>query len=424
MRLLYTLLLALLTPLIVLRLLLKSRALPAYRQRIGERFGHVARPQAGVAVWVHAVSVGESLAALPLIQALVAEHGERRVWVTTTTPTGSERVTQALGASVLHSYAPYDLPTVVARFLDRARPAKVVVMETELWPNLFHACARRGIPLLIANARLSPRSFKGYGRVAGFARATLADTAHIAAQSALDAERFRALGAPRVSVVGNLKFDLALPEAQLARGARIRAALGASRPVWIAASTHEGEEEIALAAQRQVLKTLPGALLILVPRHPQRFDAVARLVERSGLSLLRRSALDFPADAATPAAGESPQVLLGDSMGEMLAYLAASDLAYVGGSFVPVGGHNILEPAALGKPVLFGPQMHNFLPARELLLGCEAAQELAEPSALAEALLSLLANPARRQAMGAAGAAAVAANRGALQRLLALVAAA
>jgi 3-deoxy-D-manno-octulosonic-acid transferase len=424
MRLLYTLLLTLLTPLIVLRLLLKSRELPAYRQRIAERFGQVARPPQGVAAWVHAVSVGESLAALPLIEALVAEHGERRVWVTTTTPTGSERVTAALGERVIHSYAPYDLPTVVARFLDRARPAKVVVMETELWPNLFRACARRGIPLLIANARLSPRSYKGYGRVAGFTRATLADTAHIAAQSALDAERFTALGAPRVSVVGNLKFDLALPEAQLARGVRIRAALGATRPVWIAASTHEGEEEIALAAQLQLLKTLPGALLILVPRHPQRFDAVARLVERAGLRLLRRSALDFPADAATPAPGAPPQVLLGDSMGEMLAYLEASDLALVGGSFVPVGGHNILEPAALGKPVLFGPQMHNFLPARELLLGCEAAQELAEPSALAEAVLSLLTDPARRQAMGAAGASAIAANRGALQRLLSLVAAA
>lgn len=424
MRLLYTLLLTLLTPLIVLRLLLKSRELPAYRQRIGERFGHVARPPEGVAVWVHAVSVGESLAALPLIKALVAQHGERRVWVTTTTPTGSERVTAALGESVIHSYAPYDLPTVVARFLDRARPAKVVVMETELWPNLFRACARRGIPLLIANARLSPRSFKGYGRVAGFTRATLADTAHIAAQSALDAERFAALGAPGVSVAGNLKFDLALPEAQLARGQRIRAALGATRPVWIAASTHEGEEEIALAAQLQLLRTLPTALLILVPRHPQRFDAVARLAERAGLRLLRRSALDFPADGATPAPGEPPQVLLGDSMGEMLAYLEASDLAFVGGSFVPVGGHNVLEPAALGKPVLFGPQMHNFLPARELLLGCEAAQELAEPSALAEAVLALLADPARRRTMGAAGAAAVAANRGALQRLLDLVAAA
>ncbi|ROH86479.1 3-deoxy-D-manno-octulosonic acid transferase [Stagnimonas aquatica] len=424
MRLLYTLLLTLLTPLIVLRLLLKSRELPAYRRRIGERFGRVPRPPQGVAVWVHAVSVGESLAALPLIEALIAEHGERRVWVTTTTPTGSERVTAALGGRVIHSYAPYDLPTVVARFLDRARPAKVVVMETELWPNLFRACARRGIPLLIANARLSPRSYKGYGRVAGFTRATLTDTAHIAAQSALDAERFTALGAPRVSVVGNLKFDLALPEAQRARGQRIRAALGATRPVWIAASTHEGEEEIALAAQLQVLRTLPTALLILVPRHPQRFDAVARLVERAGLRLLRRSALDFPTDAATPAPGEPPQVLLGDSMGEMLAYLEASDLAFVGGSFVPVGGHNILEPAALGKPVLFGPQMHNFLPARELLLGSEAALELAEPSALAETLLALFADPARRRAMGQAGAVAIAANRGALQRLLALVAAA
>lgn len=419
MRLLYTLLLTLLTPLILVRLWLKGRELPAYRQRVGERFGRVTPAPEGIAVWVHAVSVGESLAALPLIKALVAKHGERRVWVTTTTPTGSERVIAALGDTVRHSYAPYDLPTVVARFLDRTRPQKLVVMETELWPNLFRACARRGIPILIANARLSPRSFKGYGRVAGFTRATLADTAHIAAQSPLDAERFRALGAPQVSVAGNLKFDLAIPDAQLARGQRIRADLGAGRPVWIAASTHEGEDEIALAAQAQVLKHLPETLLILVPRHPQRFDAVAQRVERVGLSLLRRSALDFPDSGSNPA---TPQVLLGDSMGEMLAYLEASDLAFVGGSFMPVGGHNILEPAALGKPVLFGPQMHNFLPARELLLGVGAAQELTDPSELAEAVQRLLAVPAERLRMGEAGRAAVAANRGALQRLLALLA--
>jgi len=419
MRLLYTLLLTLLTPLILLRLWLKGRELPAYRQRIGERFGRVTPAPEGIAVWVHAVSVGESLAALPLIKALVAQHGERRVWVTTTTPTGSERVIAALGDTIRHSYAPYDLPTVVARFLDRTRPRKLVVMETELWPNLFRACARRGIPILIANARLSPRSFQGYGRVAGFTRLTLADTAHIAAQSMLDAERFRALGAPQVSVAGNLKFDLAIPDAQLARGQRIRAALGAHRPVWIAASTHEGEDEIALAAQAQVLKQWPETLLILVPRHPQRFDAVAKLVQRAGLSLQRRSALDFPDAASNPA---TAQVLLGDSMGEMLAYLEASDLAFVGGSFVPVGGHNILEPAALGKPVLFGPQMHNFLPARELLLGIGAAQELTDPSELAEAVQRLLAGPAERLRRGEAGRAAVAANRGALQRLLALLA--
>ena len=222
-----------------------------------------------------------------------------------------------------------------------------------------------------------------------------------------------------MSVAGNLKFDLAIPEAQLARGRRIRAALGAGRPVWIAASTHEGEDEIALAAHSQVLKSLPEALLILVPRHPQRFDTVARLIERSGLRLLRRSALDFPEDGAAATTGV--QVLLGDSMGEMLAYLEAGDLAFVGGSFVPVGGHNILEPAALGRPVLFGPHMHNFLPARELLLGVGAAQELADPSTLGESVQQLLSAPAQRRSMGEAGHAAVAANRGALQRRLALI---
>lgn len=415
MRLLYTALLYLLTPFVLLRLLWRSRQLPDYRRRIGERFGLVPRPAQDVAVWVHAVSVGESLAAMPLIRALVERHGRGRVLVTTTTPTGSARVREALGEQVLHVYAPYDLPGAVARCVDRFRPQRVVIMETELWPNLFRALRRRGVPLVIANARLSPRSFKGYGRVRGFAAATLADCSHIAAQSEADAERFRMLGAPtqRVSAIGNLKFDQSAPEAQLEAGRALRERLGASRPVWIAASTHEGEEEIVLAAHRELRRTLPEALLLLVPRHPQRFDGVARLVERSGLSGRRRSTLETE-DVASAA------VLLGDSMGEMFMYFAAADVAFVGGSLVPVGGHNVLEPALLGKPVLFGPHMHNFVAARELLLGADAAVEVSERS-LADSLAVLLTDAQRRQRMGEAGYAAVAANRGARERLLVLI---
>lgn len=417
MRLLYTLLLTLLTPLIVLRLWLKGRQLPAYRQRIAERFAHV--PRQPVAVWVHAVSVGEALAAVPMIKALIAQHGERQVWVTTTTPTGSERVQAALGASVVHSYAPYDLPWIVRRFLARAQPKQVVIMETELWPNLFAALKARGIPLTIANARLSPRSFKGYGRVGGFARSVLSAVSTVAAQSPLDAQRFAALGAPNVLTVGNIKFDFPLPTAQLQAGQALRQQLGwavpLAVPVWAAVSTHEGEEAAALAAHALLCKTLPEARLILVPRHPQRFEAVAALIQKTGLRWQRRS------DVAATAHNPSPQILLGNSMGEMFTYLAAADAVFVGGSLVPVGGHNVLEPAALALPVLFGPQMHNFLAARDLLLAADAAQQVADAAALAEALRELFQHPARAQAMGQAGATAVAANQGALARLLALL---
>jgi len=416
MRSLYTLLLYLLTPVVLLRLAWRGLELRDYWYRWNERFGFVTAAREPVAVWVHAVSVGESLAAMPLIHALIDRHGERRVLVTTTTPTGSARVRAQLGQRVLHSYAPYDLPDVVARFLARMRPQQVVVMETELWPNLFHALAQRGIPLTIANARLSPRSFRGYSRVRGFAAATLADCTRIAAQSEADAQRFLSLGAPRVGVMGNIKFDMAVPEAQIQLGRRLRAALGAQRPTWIAASTHEGEEEAAIDAHRHLLQTHPDALLVLVPRHPQRFDGVARMVEKSGLRLQRRSALRLEAPRV-----DAPQLLLGDSMGEMFAYFAAAEVAFVGGSLVPVGGHNVLEPAALGLPVLFGPQMHNFMAARDLLLEAQAALQVADAAGLAAQLAALLGDPERRAAMGVAGREAVAANRGALQRLLALL---
>ncbi|MEW6166999.1 MAG: lipid IV(A) 3-deoxy-D-manno-octulosonic acid transferase [Pseudomonadota bacterium] len=417
MRPIYSLLLYLLTPFVLLRLLWRSRQLPEYRRRIGERFGWVPRPAQDVAVWVHAVSVGETLAALPLIRALIERHGERRVLVTTTTPTGSARVREALGDRVLHVYAPYDLPHVVARFIRRMQPQRAVIMETELWPNLFRELRRRGVPLVVANARLSPRSFAGYGRVRAFTAATLADCTHIAAQSEADAQRFRALGAPdeRVSVMGNIKLDQTAPQDQLERGQALRERLGGQRPAWVAASTHEGEEEIALAAHRELLRAQPGALLILVPRHPQRFDAVARQIEKAGLAYVRRSALETIPDSRFPI-----PVLLGDSMGEMFMYFAACDVAFVGGSLVPIGGHNVLEPALLGKPVLFGPHMHNFVAARELLMAVDAAVEIRAAS-LADALAALLADPQRRARMGGAGHAAVAANRGARERLLALI---
>ena len=285
-------------------------------------------------------------------------------------------------------------------------------METELWPNLFRAARNRDVPLLVANARLSPRSFRGYSRVRGFAAETLQNCALIAAQSEHDAMRFKSLGAPRVEVMGNIKFDLTVPADQVEAGAELRERFGAARPVWIAASTHEGEEVAALDAHRELRKHFPDAVLILVPRHPQRFDTVWGLIDRSRLRGARRQWNN--ADAHT-------EVLLGDSMGEMFTYLAASDVVFVGGSFAAVGGHNILEPAAIGKPVLFGPQMHNFLPSRTLLLSLGAAVEVPYAAKLGPELIALFGNAERRRRMGADGRAAIAANRGALRRLIGLL---
>jgi 3-deoxy-D-manno-octulosonic-acid transferase len=404
MRLLYTLLLSVLTPLILLRLWWKGRVLPAYRQRIGERFAAV--PPASVKVWLHAVSVGEVLAAAPLVQALCKQHGARQVWVTTTTPTGSAQV-QRLFPEVCHSYAPYDLPWVVKRFLSRCQPQQVVIMETELWPNLFHVLKQQSIPLFVVNARLSPRSFRGYGRVSGFCRQVLSACTHVAAQSEADAQRFRALGARAVSHVGNLKLEVNIPAEQVRQGLADKPALA-----WIAASTHEGEEALALQVHQQVLKQFPRCLLIVVPRHPQRFEAVAQLIKDSGLPYLRRSQVLAGKPQTT--------VLLGDSLGEMWRYLAMSDVAFVGGSLVSVGGHNVLEPAALSLPVLFGPYMYNFLAARQWLLEAGAAEEINEHS-LAAVLIDLLQQSDKRQDMGASGLHALQAHKGALSRILALL---
>lgn len=401
-------LVAMLVPLALARLWWRGRRSPGYRQRLGERFG--AAPQlAPGAIWLHAVSLGETRAALPLIRALLARHPGRPLLVTTTTPTGSAQVREALGERVAHCYAPWDLPGACARFLDRTQPALAVIMETELWPNLFAACAARGVPLVVANARLSARSARGYARVPRLIRPTLAATTLIAAQAAADAGRFVTLGAPNVEVTGNLKFDLALPAALPSRALALRQGWGATRPVWIAASTHAGEDEQLLAAHATLRARWPDLLLVLVPRHPERFDAVAALVQTRGFALARRS----HNEAASAAA-----VYLGDTMGELLLLAAASDAAFVGGSLVPTGGHNVLEPAALGVPVAWGPHMFNFAAAEQLLAEAGAGRQVRDAADLAVAIGGWLADPALRARCGAAGAAVVAANRGALARLL------
>ncbi|WP_134555166.1 lipid IV(A) 3-deoxy-D-manno-octulosonic acid transferase, partial [Pseudomonas aeruginosa] len=336
-RTLYTLLFHLGLPLVALRLWWRARQAPAYAKRIGERFSLSLPEVPPGGIWVHAVSVGESIAAAPMVRALLERHPQLPVTVTCMTPTGSERIRALFGEQVRHCYLPYDLPWAAARFLDRVRPRLAVIMETELWPNHIHACAVRGIPVALANARLSERSARGYARFAGLTRPMLAELSWIAVQTEAEAERFRRLGArPEcVSVTGSIKFDLRIdPQLPLAAAALREEWDATARPLWIAASTHAGEDEIVLAAHRRLLETRPDALLILVPRHPERFAGVHELCRREGFATVRRSGGE-PVARAT-------QVLLGDTMGELLFLYALADIAFVGGSLVPNGGHNLL----------------------------------------------------------------------------------
>ncbi len=407
---LYSAALYLLMPAVVLRLLWRSRAHPGYRRGLPERFGFAPRLQ-GRPAWFHCVSVGETLAAVALIQEYRRRHPDTPVLVTTMTPTGSDRVRAAFGTDVHHVYLPYDLPGAVARFLDRAQPRVGVLMETELWPNLLAAARRRGIPMALLNARLSARSARGYARVAGLLRPALDALDLVGAQTRADARRFACLGlAPgRLRVLGSIKFDQQVPPELVARGRQLRRALGPERPLWIAASTHAGEEQAALEAHRRLRETLPRAGLLLVPRHPERFEAVAELCARQGFPPARRSSGAAPGPVA---------VYLGDTMGELPLMLAAADVAFVGGSLVPRGGHNLLEPAALGLPVLTGPHTFNFHAIHRLLERGGGCRMVDSAEALAAALESLIRDPAKSRRMGEAARQVVARHQGARDRML------
>jgi 3-deoxy-D-manno-octulosonic-acid transferase len=411
----YSLLLYLLLPLALLRLVWRSRHAPAYRQRWQERIGLYRGQDLRAGAWIHAVSVGEVQAAQPLIKHLLDRHSGDGVMVTTTTPTGSRRLRDLFEDRVRHVYTPFDLMPVMNRFLDAVQPGSVVVMETEIWPNMLRACERRGIPVVLANARLSARSAQGYARLGGFTSQTLGRFAVIAAQGPDDAERFRKLGAPseRVEVTGSIKFDVRQPASLLEQAEVMRRSWGADRPVWIAASTHEGEEEPVLKAHRTIIRRHPRALLVLVPRHPERFDRVAALIGREGLTFARRS-------AGTPC-GPHVSVFLGDTMGELPVFLAAGDAAFIGGSLVPVGGHNLLEAGAVGVPAAIGPHVFNFSQITELLVQKGAAIQVANEDELARCIGEWLGDAAARTAVGENGRRVVEQNRGALQRLLAIV---
>ena len=392
----------------------RARREPGQRDGLAERLGYGESLPPGV-LWLHAVSVGEVQAAVPLVAALRDRHPDRRLLVTTSTVTGRQRALALFGAGAVVRYLPYDLPGAVGRFLDRVRPDLGLVLETELWPSLYRACGRRGIPLVLASARVSERSVRRYRLVAGLVRATLAELSLIAAQTEEDALRFVRLGASaaHTRVLGNLKFDLALPPDAAAGGGALRAELGAARPVWVAGSTHAGEEELVLAAHARVRAALPDALLLLAPRHPPRFAAVAALLERGGVRFASRR-------GGAPVAPDT-ELLLIDTLGELVLCYAAADVAFVGGSLVPVGGHNLLEPAALGKPVVTGPYTASAAAIAALLTAAGAAVVVEDAAQLAARIVLELGDPVARAARGARGRAAVAANGGALERLLALI---
>ncbi|MBF8639617.1 MULTISPECIES: lipid IV(A) 3-deoxy-D-manno-octulosonic acid transferase [Pseudomonas] len=410
-RILYSLLFYIALPFIAVRLVLRSCKAPLYRQRMGERFSLGLPPMRPGGLWIHAVSVGESIAAAPMVRALIERHPDLPVTVTCMTPTGSERIRALFGDQVQHCYLPYDVPCAVARFLDHVRPTLAVIMETELWPNYIHQCSRRGIPVALANARLSARSAKGYGRLEGVTRPMLSSMDWIAVQTSAEAERFTSLGArPEcVTVTGSIKFDLSIDPALISRAEVLREAWG-HRPVWIAASTHAGEDEILLAAHTRLRQHLPDALMILVPRHPERFDDVYKHCQQSQLSTARRSK-DEPVAHDTA-------VYLGDTMGELLFLYAAADVAFVGGSLIERGGHNLLEPAALGKPVLSGPHVFNFLDIAAQLRDAQALRDVRSAEDIAEALQLLLMDEHVAGQMRQGGLAVLKANQGALQRLL------
>lgn len=422
-RILYTLLLYLLIPLVPLKLLWRGMRQPEYLRHAGERFGFYRHQVKQPLIWLHCVSVGETHAAAPLVVELQKRYPQHQILLTHATPTGRATGEQLFGDQVLRAYLPYDLPGAVSRFLQYFQPHIGLLMETELWFNLIAACKRRNVPLLLVNARLSQKSAHGYARISRLAGQGLRDLSAIAAQTEQDAERLQNLmaqskAANPVAVLGNLKFDVESPADAAMLGVKLRESLGRllgqNRPVFLAASTREGEEDIILAAIGRA--QIPQLLTVIVPRHPQRFDEVASLLKRRGISYVRRTSLDTQALALDKAS-----VVLGDSMGEMFTYYAACDVAFIGGSLLPFGGQNLIEACTMSKPVLIGPHTYNFAAAAEQAIAARAAWRVNGSADLAAALQRLFGDTEARQGMGWAALNFSRSAGGATQRIADLV---
>jgi len=415
LRILYIVITYLLIPLVLLHLIWKGFGNRDYWKRIGERFGFYPQAAMGNVIWVHAVSVGEVQAAASLVKSLLRDYPQRQVLVTTTTPTGSDRVRALFGDTVEHCYAPLDVGWSVKSFFRHFQPCIAIIMETELWPNLFSQCGARRVPLVLASARLSPKSIGRYRALVSLFKDTLSHGVVIGAQTEADAQRFLSLGvAPeRTHVTGNIKFDFELARGVKEQGIQLRKQHAGARPVWIAASTHAGEEEIVLAAHRLVQQQCADALLILVPRHPERFDGIANMIHSRNFHMKRRSRNEI--------CDEQTEVLLGDTMGELMAFYAASDVAFVAGSLEPIGGHNLLEPAALKLPFITGPHTYNAVDIAQLFQREGIAPVVHDADELAREVLLLLADPAECARRGERSRELIDDSRGALERLQTLL---
>lgn len=396
-------------PLVLRRLRKRALQAPAYGERIDERFGKVPSRQ-DRPLWVHAVSVGETVAIAPLVKLLLERQPGLPVLITTMTPTGAERVRDLFGDQVQHLYCPYDLPHALNRFMDRINPRALIVVETELWPNVVNACKSRNVPVLLANARLSARSAKGYAKFSALTRPMLHNLSLVAAQNQTDGNRFIELGLPpeKLVVTGSVKFDISVPDSAKRAAQDLKVCWGSDRPVIVAGSTHDGEELMLLDLYTRLLDQIPDLLMVLVPRHPERFDAVNTLVCECGYNVTRRSG--GKPDTET-------QVYLGDTMGDLLMLYACADLAFVGGSLIERGGHNPLEPAALAKPVVMGEHVFNFAVICEALKEAGGLVQVRSLDELEQQSLSVLNDPQQAAQLGTAAVAFVQENQGALERL-------
>ncbi len=416
----YKFLLYLLLPFTLLKLLWRARKQPEYLQHWRERYGFYRTQIAKPVIWLHCVSVGETRAAAPLVKALLQEYPNHQILLTHTTPTGRATSEQLFGDSIQRVYLPYDVPFAVHGFLKHFKPALGVLMETELWFNLITACKQQGVPLVLVNARLSEKSARGYAKVGKIVRQGLQNLAEISAQTLADAERLQQLGGQKISVAGNLKFEVMPPEDAFVAGQQLRTLLGNDRPVFLAASTREGEETLildALILDAAVLDTvlqMPNLLTVIVPRHPQRFNEVETLLQARGIQYQKRSALQQTVNKDT-------QVILGDTMGELFTYYASADICLVGGSLLPYGGQNLIEAMRMAKPVLIGVHTYNFKEVSALAVAKGAALRVHDVAEMRQAICNLLENPQKQAEMGAAGLAICMASQGATEKTLALI---